>query len=145
MLWNRGNAIALNIGYGQNYVGCTLRKLNDGKIHNVVFLLNGTRLYAYLDGVLQPNYPISTTPLDPNLGQAPISFGHWFAGTFPGELYDLRLYDEAISMAEDIRFTTSTLWMFLLPDCLERQMPLASSKTFMLKAAMFKTLYMEAA
>lgn len=100
MLWNRGNAIALNIGSGRDYVGCTIRKLNDGLVHNVVFLLDGTRLYAYLDGALLPNYPIRTTPLDPTLGSAPIGFGHWFAGTFPGELYDLRLYDEAVSMAE---------------------------------------------
>lgn len=100
VFWNRGNAIVLNIGSGQTYVGFTIGKLNDGMIHHVVFRLEKNQLYAYLDGVLQPKSPCRATPLDPDLGSAPICFGHWFAGTFPGELYDLRLDDEAVPLEE---------------------------------------------
>ena len=98
LFWDRGNAIVMNIGSGRTYSGITIGELNDGKIHQVVFRLENNQLYAYLDGALQPKSPIRVTPLDPNLGTGPICFGNWFAGVFLGELYDLRLYNEAISI-----------------------------------------------
>lgn len=103
LFWDKGNAIVLNIGSGRTYSGFTIGELNDGKVHHVVFRLEKNQLYAYLDGELQPKSPIRVTPLDPNLGTAPICFGNWFAGTFPGELYDLRLYDEAVPMEDIIK------------------------------------------
>ena len=100
VFWDRGNAVVLNIGSGRTYVGFSIGDLNDGKIHHVVFRIEKNRLYAYLDGELQPKSPSRVMPLDPKLGTAPICIGSWFAGTFLGELYDLRLYDEAIPTEE---------------------------------------------
>ncbi|MGC9318786.1 MAG: glycoside hydrolase domain-containing protein [Armatimonadota bacterium] len=74
----------------------------DGEWHHVVAVAESpSHAYLYLDGRLYERGPMAL-PITPTSGES-FRIGGWFAGVFPGEVDEVRLYSRALSTSEIAR------------------------------------------
>ncbi|MEA3403275.1 MAG: DUF6067 family protein [Armatimonadota bacterium] len=71
----------------------------DGRWHHVAAVAESpSHAYLYLDGRLYERAPMAL-PITPTSGES-FRIGGWFAGVFPGEIDEVRLYGRALSSSE---------------------------------------------
>ncbi len=99
LFFDYGTHLCLDIGEGTTVSSNFIKDVNDGKLHSAAFVAAYPQTLLYLDGKCIGRTNLSVVP-DKKLGGPNVNVGFWHAGYFLGELYDLRLFDHAITEAE---------------------------------------------
>ncbi|MBP5300800.1 MAG: hypothetical protein J6Y80_05285, partial [Victivallales bacterium] len=88
------------IGNGGSAYTLAVTDIADGPLHSFVFMVTKGSVLAYCDGkCVKRQDGVNVLP-DKNIGLPEVQLGTWFAGSFLGELYELALYDRALSNRE---------------------------------------------
>ena len=100
LFFDHGNQFSFDIGNGASAYTLAVTDIADGQLHSFVFMVTKGSVLAYCDGkCVKRQDGVNVLP-DKNIGLPEIQLGTWFAGSFLGELYELALYDRALSNRE---------------------------------------------
>ena len=103
LFFDYGRHLVLDVGNGSSVETTILKDVVDGRLHRASFVVAPPLVQIYCDGkcVLQKT-DASLTP-DALNGGGQMRLGRWHAGALAGELYDLRLFERALSHTEILR------------------------------------------
>lgn len=105
LFFDYGITLTLNVANGINCDTFDLKDIADGKIHSAAFIIAPPLMMIYCDGECKSNSNSLNIMPDKSIGNAPVAVGKWGAGTFPGEVYDLRLFNRMLSPHETLQLS----------------------------------------
>ncbi|MBE6380554.1 MAG: LamG domain-containing protein [Lentisphaerae bacterium] len=108
LFFDYGRRLELDVGNGiDNYNAFTTLDLADGKLHNIVYVVAPPMAWIYIDGKCVKQTAGASIQPTAAAGSADPIIGCWSPGNdhFQGELYELRLYNRALSFREVINFS----------------------------------------
>jgi len=99
LFFDYGTHICLNVSNGISGSTHFIENVADGKLHTAELVLAYPQVLLYLDGKCLEHAPLAVFP-DKKVGGSHVNVGFWKYGHFLGELYDLRVFDHALTEAE---------------------------------------------
>ena len=105
LFFDRGRMLELDVGNGQIFSSVTILHLADGKPHTVAFVIDAPFVLAFVDGECTTRHNDFTLLPSREVGVSSMNVGNWHAGFFEGEMYDLQVYDQALSSMEAQRLS----------------------------------------
>ena len=97
LFFDNGRLMEFDVGNGKTYSCVTLTNIADGKRHSVAFVLDAPYLLLYLDGKCVSWRSDFENKPSSEIGLPEICVGNWHSGCFEGDMFELRVYDEALS------------------------------------------------
>ncbi|MCQ2396254.1 MAG: LamG domain-containing protein [Lentisphaeria bacterium] len=100
IFFDHGFTLTLNVSNGFSGETIDIRDIADGKIHSVAYIIAPPLMMLYRDGeCIERRNSMGIMP-DKDNGEAPVVVGKWAHGTFPGDIFDLRLFNRMLSPRE---------------------------------------------
>jgi len=107
IFFDYGKRLQLDVGNGSTSSGLTCLDMADGKVHDIVYVVSPPMGWIYKDGqCVKETTAFNTLPTDQAGSEMPL-LGCWKPGTehFGGDLFELRLYNRALSYREVADFS----------------------------------------